>query len=259
MNTPLIITILFAVIGGIVPIYLWLCFWLHEDKVQPEPKILLFFTFLGGMIGTIVALFFEKLIYTSGLISIFEVGYLYQIGNFLQNFVQSNYTIEKILMVTVFAPIIEELIKFFAGYFIAIKNKANDEPIDPVIYMITVALGFAAVENILFLIDPISKNTLIFSILTGNMRFIGASVLHTISSAVIGMFMGFSYFKTKTERILYTILGIVTAILLHSAFNFSIIMKGGNNAMIAMECVWIAVVILLLLFERIKNIKLNKI
>jgi len=258
-DLQLISTVLFATIGGILPVCLWLWFWLREDKLQPEPKTLLFLTFLGGMIGTVIALFLEKIIYTSNIASFFEVGHLAEVGKFLQNFIQSGTTLEKILMVTIFAPVIEELIKFFAGYFIAIRSKANDEPIDPIIYLITAALGFAAIENILFLIDPLSKNTLIFSILTGNMRFVGASVLHVVSSAVIGMFIGFSYFETKIERFIYTVLGIIAAILLHSAFNFSIITRDGNNTMIAIECIWIFVVIILLLFERIKNIKLNKI
>jgi len=258
-NTQLIITLFFATLGGILPVCLWLWFWLREDKLQPEPRILLFLTFLGGMIGTVVALFVEKLIYTSNFASFFEAGRLLQVGDFLRNLVQTGTPLEKILMVGLFAPIIEELVKFFAAYFIAMKNKANDEPIDPIIYMITAALGFAAIENILFLIDPLSKNTLIFSILTGNMRFIGASVLHTISSIVIGMFIGFSYFETKIERFFYTTLGVIFAVLLHSAFNFSIIMRGDNNALTAMECIWISAVIVLLLFERIKNIKLNKI
>jgi RsiW-degrading membrane proteinase PrsW (M82 family) len=261
ISTQLIITLFFAVLGGVLPVCLWLWFWLREDKLKPEPKTLLFLTFLGGMIGTIIALFLEKFVYASNFVSFFEIGYFAEIGKFLQSFVQTGTTFEKILMVTIFAPIIEELIKFFAGYFIAINSKENDEPIDPIIYMITAALGFVAIENFLFLRESLSNvnNTLIFSVLTGNMRFVGASVLHTVSSAVIGMFIGFSYFKTKGKKIFYTILGIIIAILLHSAFNFSIITRDGNNTMVAIECVWIAVVIILLLFERVKKIKLNKI
>ena len=260
INFQSVDTLLFAIMGGMVPIFLWLWFWLREDKLQPEPKTLLFLTFLGGMIGTAAALSLESFASTPNIVSIFVSGPLSHIGTFLGGFVTAENPLKKILMVVIFSPIIEELIKFFAGYFIAMRSKANDEPIDPIIYMITAALGFAAVENILYLLIVITdpNSTQIFTLLTGDARFMGATVLHTVSSAVIGMFIGFSYFETKKERFFYTILGIVLAILLHSAFNFSIIL-GRDAAAIAMECFWVAVVIILLLFERIKNIKLNKI
>ena len=259
ISTQLITTLFFASIGGLVPVCIWLYFWLREDRLCPEPKFLIFLTFLGGAIGTVVALFLEKLVYSVNILSFFSSQHLSQINDFIRNSMQSGVTLEKLLMVAFFAPIIEELVKFFFAYFIAMRNKANDEPIDPIIYMITAALGFAAIENLFFLIDPLTKNNLIFGLLTGNMRFIGATLLHTVSSAVIGMFLGFTYFKTRGKKWFYTVAGIIFAILLHSAFNFSIIMKGENNAMLSMESIWIVVVIILLLFEKIKNIKLNKI
>jgi len=41
----------------------------------------------------------------------------------------------------------EESLKFIFAYLFVLRNKAVNEPVDVVIYMITVALGFAALEN----------------------------------------------------------------------------------------------------------------
>ena len=98
------------------------------------------------------------------------------------------------LLVTLFAPVIEEVLKFIFAYILVLRSKDDNEPIDPIIFMITTALGFAAIENMLFLIDPITSNNLHLSIYTGNLRFIGAMLLHTVSSATIGIFIGFQLF-----------------------------------------------------------------
>jgi RsiW-degrading membrane proteinase PrsW (M82 family) len=52
---------------------------------------------------------------------------------------------------------IEELTKFAAAFFIALRARVFDEPLDAVIYMVTVALGFSAAENTLFLMNPLIR------------------------------------------------------------------------------------------------------
>jgi RsiW-degrading membrane proteinase PrsW (M82 family) len=124
--------------------------------------------------------------------------------------------------------------------------------------MITTALGFAAVENMLFLINPFENKDFILTILTGNMRFIGATLLHTVSSATIAMFISFHFFDSKTKRFFFIILGIASAVIIHSTFN--LLMIGNQNAStLALELIWIAVIIVLLAFEKIKKIRREKI
>ncbi len=56
---------------------------------------------------------------------------------------------------------IEEITKFLAAYVTVLRRAEDDEPIDPVIYMVTTALGFAAAENTLFLLSPLAGSTAI--------------------------------------------------------------------------------------------------
>lgn len=216
----------YAFIAGLLPSLLWLWFWLKED-IHPEPRKILFFVFLGGMIAVPLVIPFQKIV--------------------SQHFTDRSTTY-------LLWAAIEELMKFAAAYFFALRTKALDEPVDAIIYMITVALGFAALENTFFLFDPLSAGNMLRSIVTGNLRFIGATLLHVVSSASIGIFISLSLFKDKTTRYVYLICGILVAIALHTTFNLFIISTKGSDTFMIFACVWMAVVFLMLMFEKVKNI-----
>jgi len=220
-------TFLYAILGGIVPALLWLYFWLKEDKKNPEPKRLLLFAFAAGMIAVLVAIPFEKYVNT------------YFTG---------------ILLIILWSAI-EEILKFAGAYFSVLKKKAVDEPIDIIIYMITVALGFAALENTLFLINLLIDGNITNTIINGNLRFLGATLLHTLSSATVGIMIAFSFYRGETLKKIYTFLGLILAIVLHTLFNFFIIKESGEKILTIFFFVWIGIVILILLFEKIKRIK----
>ena len=69
---------------------------------------------------------------------------------------------------------------------VALHSVHNKEPIDAMIYCIVVALGFAALENTFFIMDPLLNGEVTKGLLTGNMRFIGSTLVHIVSSASIG-------------------------------------------------------------------------
>jgi RsiW-degrading membrane proteinase PrsW (M82 family) len=171
---------------------------------------------------------------------------------------QTGVILDKVLLVIIFAPIIEEVVKFIVAYLLVLRSKDDDEPIDPMIYMIAVALGFAAIENMLFLIDPVNRQNITLTIFTGNMRFIGSMLLHTISSATIGIYISFHFFETKVRKFFHVIAGIISAIILHGFFNYFII-KSQESSVVALELIWIAVIIILLAFEKIKKVREEKI
>lgn len=219
-------TILYALLGGIIPALLWLWFWRKEDRLHPEPRRLILLAFVMGMLTIPFVIPIQK--YTA---TIFSGG----------------------LLILIWAAT-EEILKFSFAYFSVLRNKEVNEPIDYVVYMITIALGFAALENALFLIEPLSNGHFIESVVTGNFRFFGATLLHVLSSATVGVFMAFSFYKSKTKKLLYTGVGIILAILLHTLFNFSIINSNGTNILLVFAFVWAGIIILLLLLERIKSI-----
>jgi len=124
--------------------------------------------------------------------------------------------------------------------------------------MITVALGFAALENTLFLINPITDGSFVDTIINGNLRFLGATLLHTLSSATIGVMIALSFYRKKALKKVYVVYGLIMAILLHSLFNFFIMKGSGDKLLTIFVFVWIGIVILILLFEKIKRIRNKK-
>lgn len=223
--------IFFALFGGMIPACVWLWFWLREDTVHPEPKSLIALTFVAGIVSVLLVLPFQK-----GIYSLFEDS----------------------LFLTFFLwAAVEELFKFGAAYIAALRNKAVDEPVDVIIYMVTAALGFAAFENTLFLINPLFSGNVIDSIITGNLRFIGTSLLHIISSASVGIFMAFAFFSDAYSKRLHLICGLSVAIILHTLFNLSIIEDNGSNTFLTFSILWISVIALLLFFEKIKRLSMK--
>ena len=226
----------FAPLFGVIPAIIWLWFWLKED-IHPEPNKFIFFTFLMGMLSVLIALPFQKITY----------GYIYE-----RNLLSDLYLKTTPLLFFVWAGI-EEILKFLAAFIGGIHNKVDDEPIDPIIYMIVSALGFVALENTLFLIDPITSGNLTDALITGNLRFIGATLLHVMASATVGLFLAFSFRKSTKIKILYGIIGIILSIVLHTYFNLFIISQSEGNIFIIFGSVWAIIILLMLMFERIKN------
>ena len=219
-----------AFIIGLIPALVWLWFWLKEDS-HPEPAKMITLSFLGGMLAVVFVLPLQKLVY---------------------DYIQNQETLSFILWAS-----IEEIFKFAFVYFIALRNKVTDEPVDNIIYLIVSALGFVTFENTLFLIDPIKSGDVIGTIISSNMRFVGASLLHVMSSATIGICMGLSFYKSPARKRESLILGMILAITLHTAFNLFIISGVPGDMLPIFGMVWVGIITILLLFEKVKTIKYN--
>lgn len=115
---------------------------------------------------------------------------------------------------------VEEFLKFFAIYLLVIRSPEFDEPIDGMIYMIAAALGFAAIENILVMFNTI-PNGAGTALNTLALRFIGATLLHALSSGIIGYFLAMSWFFQEHKKKLI-IIGLTIATFFHAAFNMLI-------------------------------------
>lgn len=248
-------TITIALIGGIIPALFWLWFWLREDQKRPEPRGLIALTFLGGFIAVLLTLFVENSIDTSVYISnaIKNLGIVVEkiIKFFEKNYIL-DYVLFKSSIIIILWSAIEEIFKYLASYFTSLRKHDMDEPIDAMVYLITTALGFAALENVLFLI---SETGVLEGIIAGNMRFMGATVLHTLTSGIIGLFIGLSFYKSALTKKIYLLIGLVLSIVLHSIFNLLIINSSNENIFLVFGLVWFAIVVLILLFEKVKRLK----
>jgi RsiW-degrading membrane proteinase PrsW (M82 family) len=204
---------------------LW--FWRREDSAHPEPRRLIALAFLGGMVAVAVVIPLEKLV--------------------------QPYLATQTLVFSAWS-VLEECIKYFMARVTVLHRREDDEPIDPVIYMVTVALGFAAAENTLFLLSPLAGDTLMQTLLTGNLRFVGATLLHVLSSSVIGVALALSFYKSRIAKRYFLTAGVILAAALHSLFNFLILNTPEQHLMRTFGLVWLGLIVLLAALEYIKRI-----
>jgi RsiW-degrading membrane proteinase PrsW (M82 family) len=219
-----------AFLGGIIPSLLWLWFWLKEDKGKPEPKGILLICFILGMASVIFVLPIQK-------------------------FIQINVSSPQWQIVGWAA--VEEIVKYLAVIIILYKTSYINKPIDWPTFLITTALGFAALENMLFLIQPLSVGQTTVGLLTGNLRFLGSTLLHAVSSGIIGIMAGLSFYMVKYKKKFYLLFGFILAIALHSIFNFFIMRNSGSGFLQVFALLWVATIINLLLFEKLRRMSIN--
>jgi len=218
-----------AFVAGLIPAIFWVLFWLREDSLKPEPYFLIAISFIAGMAVVPMALP-------------------------LQRFAIELYPDTNVMIIWV---IIEELLKYAVALAVIFWNRDVDEPIDMVIYLIVIALGFAALENALFLFNPLTMGDYLNSALTGGFRFLGATLLHVLASGTIGMFLAFTYYRSRSVQLVAGTIGLFIAIVLHALFNFFIMGASGTTILGVFLFVWVGIIILFLLFERVKMLERN--
>lgn len=218
-----------SIILGLLPSFAWLTFFLQEDRRQPEPRKLIIYTFLAGAAITFLVL---------------EIQVLFR-------------SISSALGIELFSPIalflmagVEEVLKFAAVYFVIKGRKEFDEPVDAMIYMIVAALGFAAVENTASAFQAINGFQNLSVIETTTLRFVGATLLHALSSGLVGYYWAQSIIQ-KSGYFGSIGAGLFWATLLHTIFNYLII-KFEPLSLATIFLVVLAVVVLVD-FEKLKK------
>ena len=198
----------FILVLSLLPGIAWLFFYLQED-VHPEPKRLLALVFAGGAASALFAYVLQE-----------------QLNVALVGLGVHSYSVVSLVLLA----FIEEFVKFAATWLAIHRNAEFDEPVDAMIYMVVAALGFATVENLgalTRLFDDagvLGTASLGRAFETTSLRFVGATLLHTLSSALIGYYWAKSIRTFNTER--HLVFGVLAASVLHAAFNYLILAYG---------------------------------
>lgn len=244
--------ITYALLGGAIPALLWLFFWLRED-LHPEPHRLLIRAFFAGAVAIPFALLGEALTYCGGVALFGDVA---GAGNHVCLTIASPLAalpyLFSPLTVVAFAGL-EELTKYKVARSFVLKGADFDEPVDAMIYLITVALGFAAFENFFFLITAFGRS-LTEGLVVSNLRFLGATLLHLISSGIVGYSIALSFYAPNRKW--HVVFGLTLATILHAVFNFVILAEGTVSGGVANLFVLLLTGILLIFaFDQAKKIK----
>lgn len=190
-----------ALILGILPGLVWLFFFLREDD-RPEPKSMIGRTFFAGGVAAITALVIE-----AWGDSFFKNTLILTLPHLLE---------ENIVPYLAFS-LIEEGVKFLLVYLVVRRSRFFDEPVDAMVYMIVGALGFATAENMFLAYSNAGGDVFTLMLL----RFVGATLLHALSSGIIGHYWARGI-KFGLEG-KFVVAGVVMATLFHALFNILVL------------------------------------
>jgi RsiW-degrading membrane proteinase PrsW (M82 family) len=217
---------------GLAPSLIWLTFFEQEEKEKKEHLSDIIFAFLVGAVTTFVALFAQVLL--------------------AKYFGAAGIGTRSTGVVAIFAGI-EEAVKFLGVFLLVRRRKSFDQPLDAMIFMITAALGFAAVENIASLINSGGVQAAFVSIKAFEvvaLRFLGATLLHSVASGIIGFHWAVGWIRGKLLGV-HILAGLVISTVLHAAFNCLVLAYG--PASWALVFVAIIAFFLLVDFEELRT------
>jgi RsiW-degrading membrane proteinase PrsW (M82 family) len=205
----------FGIFATIIGSFFWLLFLRKRDKYEPEPlHAMLFVLIIGGLAST----FFASLgnVWVDNM-SDFKLSHVIANGG--------SASLSNVLGLFIPSAFIEEFCKYTAAFWLIRKNKQVNEPVDGIIYAVTVGLGFSLFENFLYAAQ--------FGSLIVFPRLLFAVPLHMATAAIWGIY--FSTTLAKNEKIVYSNAFplFLLAVALHSAWNSSSVFLGGAFYLLA--------------------------
>lgn len=179
------------IILSLAPVFIIAGYIYFRDKYEKEPLKLLLLALFFGALTVIPIVFVERFLSSfSGLF------------NGLAAAAWNAFAV---------AAFTEELFKFLALYLLIWKSPELNEKFDGIVYAVFISLGFAAVENILY----VTGNGLG----TGVIRAITAVPAHAIFGITMGFYFGMAKFYEK-ERKSLMLKALGYTILLHGIYDF---------------------------------------
>ncbi len=190
---------------SIIPVILLALFVYSKDNVK-EPKSLLMGLFISGFLAAALVIGID--IFVSIVIPDFFIPDDY-----------TNISFYKLFSI-VFLEIafIEEFSKWLMIRLFAYNSKNFDQQYDIIVYSVFVALGFACIENIFYLIPS--------SLSLGFYRAIFSIPGHACFGVFMGSFLGLAKIyedKDKALSRVYMFYAILIPALLHTTYNFCLL------------------------------------
>ena len=177
---------------SIAPVIIIILYVYLKDKYDKEPKLLLFFCFL---FGAFVSIFITTLLYI-----LFDYIIIPEENNIVEQFIKAFFIV----------GFTEEFSKYIIVRYYAQTREAFNEPYDGIIYAVMVSMGFAATENIFYVMAGGYEVALL--------RAVTAVEAHATFAILMGYYMGKA--KFSKNRMQLNLIGLLLAIIFHGAYDF---------------------------------------
>ena len=178
---------------AIAPVTIVILYIYFKDKFEKEPIGFLFKNFLLG-----------------ATVSIILTAILGSLGGRLIPLTNETSIIQQFLQAFIVVALVEEFSKYIIVRFYAQRNIEFNEPFDGIVYAVMVSMGFAALENVLYVFQ--------YGFATGVTRAFTAVPAHATFGILMGYFMGKA--KFSKNKVILNLTGLILATLFHGAYDF---------------------------------------
>ena len=191
-----------------------IAYWIYlQDEHEKEPKAMLLWAFLCGCASTIPAMIGQT---------------------FFKNLENPDSLFETAIFAFGVVAVTEELSKYLLLRRFIYPKKDFNEPIDGIVYGVMVGLGFATLENLLYIFNAEGHG-----LSTALGRAFTAVPAHAAFGALMGAYIGLAKFFPE-KRTIYTLIGVGLAIFFHGAYDFFLMQQvyEGMAIMAIFTLVW---------------------
>jgi len=190
---------------SLAPVIALFTYFYVRDKYEKEPKALLFKVFVWGALSVFPAI-------VVGLALHRPLALLAEPGSALYSFVENFIVI----------ALVEEVVKFYVLMRVAYRHPAFNEPYDGMMYAITASLGFAALENVLY----VARGGVTVAIA----RMVLAVPAHALFGAFMGYYAGRAKFAPERESY-FLVNALLIPTLLHGTYDILLSTRSAEFAL----------------------------
>ena len=173
--------------GSAIALFIYL-----KDKHEREPLGLLMISFLYGVVSIAVTLVITYPV---------NAYFITQENDVLEQFANAFFKV----------ALVEEFSKFIFIRFILFNNKNFNEPFDGIVYAVMVSMGFATLENIIYVFE--------YGYGTGFLRMFTAVPAHATFAVLMGFFLGKAKFSHRNQLYL-SFAALLSATAFHGAYDY---------------------------------------
>lgn len=185
-----------VLLASLAPVVIILFYIYFRDKYEKEPIRLLIKALVVGAVIVVPVVLVERL-----LISIMP---------------SMGHAASAAYNAFLVAGSTEEVFKFLALYLLIWKSPSFNEKFDGIVYAVFVSLGFAAVENVMYVLDG--------GFHTAIVRAITAVPAHALFGITMGYYFGIAHMYSELRKS-YLLRALLIPIVLHGIYDFILMLE----------------------------------
>ena len=197
-----------SLLAAVIPMFIYLIIIWVLDRYEREPFWLLLLNFFWGATGAIFLGVVGSIIFQIPLNEVIQIVADDNTGELMD-----------LSGAVITAPLVEETTK---GMFLLLMSlsKRFDGGVDGAVLGGAIGLGFGMTENFMYFLSY--GTTPVAWLMIVIIRTFFSAVMHCLSMATLGAFLGYAKFKPLIYKIILVPTGFFIAVFLHFAWNLSV-------------------------------------